>query len=69
MNVVTSRTVTLVSAPGQAEPPAQTAAVSWLPAATLHGMTASSGLISVLAFANWAGATLPQLVRSPIWIA
>ncbi len=69
MKVDTSRTVTLVFAPGHADPPEHTAAVSWLPAATLHGMTASSGLIPVLARSNCDGATWPQFVRSPIWMA
>src|SRR4051812_32818023 len=39
---VVSRTVTLVLAPGHADPPAQTAAVSWFPIAPAHGMSASN---------------------------
>jgi hypothetical protein len=60
-----SRTVTLVLAPGQAEPPGQTAPVSWFPIVPAHPIAASIGPIQPPTRVNWGRSTSPQLVRSP----
>ena len=62
-----SRTVTAVSAPGQAEPPWQTAAVSWLPGAAMNGMPAvarAANRVLMVTHCRWSGVS--QSCTSPL---